>query len=153
MTANEFATLLDARHTGTRKWQARCPAHKDRSPSLSIAEGNDGRVLIRCWAGCDTEAVLKAAGLRMGDLFAGPPPTPEQVRKSSLERTQCDDEAQRRRAAHAVACDRLHKLEAVCDALGARFARQPDSDALEELFNAALEKLRVAEAAETELRA
>jgi hypothetical protein len=48
---------------------ARCPAHQDRTPSLSIRQGDDGRVLLHCWAGCGTEAVLDALGLEWGDLF------------------------------------------------------------------------------------
>ena len=32
-------------------WQARCPAHDDRNPSLNIAEGDDGRALLKCHAG------------------------------------------------------------------------------------------------------
>jgi putative DNA primase/helicase len=50
-------------------WMALCPAHADRNPSLSIDQGDDGRVLIKCMAGCDTEDVLQAAGLTMADLF------------------------------------------------------------------------------------
>jgi hypothetical protein len=48
---------------------ARCPAHDDRRASLSIAEGEDYRVLLTCFAGCKTEDVVKAAGLTMRDLF------------------------------------------------------------------------------------
>jgi hypothetical protein len=46
-----------------------CPAHEDRLPSLSIAEGDDGRVLAHCHAGCPTQAVVEALGMRMSDLF------------------------------------------------------------------------------------
>ncbi len=152
MTARAVADLLHARPAGRGKWTAQCPAHRDRSPSLSIREGEDGKTLIRCWAGCSTEDVVKAVGLRMADLFAGPPPTAEQGRQIAQERDQRDAEARNRRAAHGAACDRLRKLEAVCDSLGERLARQPDSDAIAELFHAALDKLRAAEATETELR-
>ena len=76
---------FDARRTGTGRWIAHCPAHPDRSPSLSIAEGRDGRVLVRCWVGCDLKTVLKSAGLSMSSLFpSGPAPTPEQ--RARLER-------------------------------------------------------------------
>jgi len=50
-------------------WTARCPSHEDRRPSLSVAEGDDGRALVRCFAGCPTEAVVSALGLRMSDLM------------------------------------------------------------------------------------
>ena len=52
-------------------WTARCPAHDDRSPSLSVGTGSDGRVLLRCHAGCEPEAVVGALGLTLADLFAG----------------------------------------------------------------------------------
>lgn len=48
---------------------ARCPAHDDRHPSLSISEGRDSRVLLRCWAGCKTGDVVVAMGLTWSDLF------------------------------------------------------------------------------------
>ncbi|KUH99268.1 AAA family ATPase [Mycobacterium sp. IS-3022] len=47
---------------------ARCPAHDDRSPSLSIT-GTDSRVLLHCHAGCDTDDVLAAMGLTYRDLY------------------------------------------------------------------------------------
>lgn len=50
-------------------WAALCPAHDDRMPSLSICE-RDGRILINCHAGCTAEAVCKAAGIEMSDLFS-----------------------------------------------------------------------------------
>jgi hypothetical protein len=51
------------------KGAARCPAHEDRSPSLSFAEGADGRVVLFCHAGCEPEAVVRALGLSWSDLF------------------------------------------------------------------------------------
>lgn len=51
------------------RYVARCPAHDDKSPSLSLARGEDGRALVRCWAGCETRDVLAAVGLEMRDLF------------------------------------------------------------------------------------
>jgi len=50
-------------------WLARCPAHDDHRPSLSINEGSDGRVLLRCHAGCPVEEVVRALALDMRDLF------------------------------------------------------------------------------------
>lgn len=51
-------------------YMANCPAHNDRTPSLSIRMGRDGRVLIKCWAGCSTESVIDALGLSWRDLFS-----------------------------------------------------------------------------------
>ncbi|MFZ2872977.1 MAG: DUF3987 domain-containing protein [Phycisphaerales bacterium] len=50
-------------------WSARCPAHEDRSPSLSIGVGTDARVLLHCHAGCPVEAIVGMLGLAMKDLM------------------------------------------------------------------------------------
>ena len=50
-------------------WTARCPAHDDKGPSLAIRELDDGRVLLHCFAGCETQSVLGAMGMDMTDLF------------------------------------------------------------------------------------
>ena len=67
------ATLLDrlqgVRATGLGQWTARCPAHADRSPSLSVRELADGQVLVHCFAGCGAAEVLAAVGLEFGELF------------------------------------------------------------------------------------
>jgi len=48
---------------------ARCPAHEDKSPSLTIRELDDGRVLLHCFGGCSVHEVLDAVGLDMAALF------------------------------------------------------------------------------------
>jgi len=58
------------RPNGTDRWRACCPAHGGSNPSaLSIGLGNNGAVLLRCWSGCDAEAVVDALGLEIADLF------------------------------------------------------------------------------------
>lgn len=54
-------------------WMARCPAHDDRKASLSIGEGQDGRALVCCQAGCATADVLATRGLTMADLMPEQP--------------------------------------------------------------------------------
>ena len=70
-----FERLLDSlegvRKTG-KNYLARCPAHSDKTPSLSLTELDDGRVLIKCFAGCDTFEILSAVGLSLSDLFPNP---------------------------------------------------------------------------------
>jgi len=51
------------------RWIARCPAHDDKDPSLSVNEGDDRRVLIHCHAGCSLEQILSKLRLQMRDLF------------------------------------------------------------------------------------
>lgn len=50
-------------------WTARCPAHADKSPSLAVREGEDGRVLLHCFGGCSTADVVASISLDMTDLF------------------------------------------------------------------------------------
>lgn len=50
-------------------YKARCPAHPDKSPSLSIREGDNKRVLIKCFAGCPYEKVMLALNLDPSDGF------------------------------------------------------------------------------------
>ena len=46
-----------------------CPAHQDRSPSLSLSQGDDGRILLFCFAGCKIDDICSAIGLEVKDLF------------------------------------------------------------------------------------
>ena len=62
MTAEFIAHRLGARRSG-HGWSGRCPAHQDRSPSLSITE-KDGRVLVHCHAGCEQRDVIDALRAR-----------------------------------------------------------------------------------------
>lgn len=68
-------------------YSCRCPAHEDRSPSLSIGQGDDGRVLLTCHAGCRLDAVLAAMALEPCDLFSvatsHSPPRPAPRRAAS----------------------------------------------------------------------
>jgi hypothetical protein len=63
-----LAKLPGAKKSGKR-YLARCPAHDDRKASLSISEGDDGRALLNCFAGCGPPAILAALGLTWADLF------------------------------------------------------------------------------------
>lgn len=68
-TETLISRLERVKRTGAGRYQARCPAHADRGPSLSIRELDDGRVLMHCFAGCDTHSVLSALGLSFDDLY------------------------------------------------------------------------------------
>lgn len=59
MNAESIAKALGGRKAGGG-WTARCPAHDDRAPSLSIREVEDNKVLVHCHAGCDQERVIAA---------------------------------------------------------------------------------------------
>ena len=61
MTAEEIARVLNGHKVGSG-WMARCPAHDDRNPSLSLCDTNDGKILVHCHAGCDQRTVIAALG-------------------------------------------------------------------------------------------
>lgn len=73
-------TLLDrldnVKPRGEGQWLARCPAHDDRSPSLSVRECDDGRVLVHCFAGCPADDVMAAVGLSLRHLYPDAPSRP-----------------------------------------------------------------------------
>ena len=73
MTGEELVSRLERVKRSGTGWTARCPAHDDRTPSLSIDEGDDGRLLLKCHAGCATEAVVAALGLTLADLSPDTP--------------------------------------------------------------------------------
>ena len=62
-----LARLDGARQIGPDRWVARCPAHQDRTPSLSIRVTND-RILLFDFGGCEVSAILSALGLRWRDI-------------------------------------------------------------------------------------
>ena len=72
MTTHEVLTRLQSVARNGEGWKAKCPAHEDPAPSLSIREGIDGRTLLNCHAGCSAEAIVAATGLTLNDLFAAP---------------------------------------------------------------------------------
>ncbi|MGH8133953.1 MAG: DNA primase [Steroidobacteraceae bacterium] len=70
MSAAKLIDRLERiKQTAPGRWLARCPAHEDRSPSLSVRELDDGRVLVNCFAGCGAVDVLDALGLEWSALF------------------------------------------------------------------------------------
>jgi hypothetical protein len=74
MIADNFLSQLEGvKRIGADRWLARCPAHDDRRPSLSIREMDGEKVLVHCWAGCSVGDVLGSVGLAMDTLF--PPRT------------------------------------------------------------------------------
>lgn len=61
--------LEKVKPTGPGRWIACCPSHDDKSPSLSIRETEDGKILLHDFAGCSASDVVAALGLSLSDLF------------------------------------------------------------------------------------
>lgn len=70
MIANLLSSLDKVKQTAPNSWVACCPAHDDKSPSLSIKDDN-GAVLFHCFGGCDSNSILTAAGLKWRDILPG----------------------------------------------------------------------------------
>ncbi len=93
---DDLLSRLDkVRQTGDGRWAACCPGplhnHGDRHPSLSIALGDDGRVLLKCHTGCGVSEIVAAVGLTLSDLFPPRPatyagPTPGHQRQKISDR-------------------------------------------------------------------
>ncbi|MHB1188755.1 DNA primase [Thiobacillus sp.] len=83
MSADTLLSRLDGvKRTGQGRWMARCPAHQDKRPSLSVRELDDGRVLVHCFSnGCSAHEIVSAAGLEISDLFPPRPDDPAQFGK------------------------------------------------------------------------
>ncbi|HEY5160604.1 MAG TPA: hypothetical protein VII83_05975, partial [Gaiellaceae bacterium] len=64
-----LARLTGVKQTGPSKWMARCPSHKDDTVSLGISEGDDGKVLLHCYARCETATIVADLKLTMSDLM------------------------------------------------------------------------------------
>jgi putative DNA primase/helicase len=93
MTAETIANALGGRKAGAY-WIARCPAHDDRTPSLSIREGDGGKLLVHCHAGCEQAQVI--AALRGRGLWPSvdrhcEKKIPQQMHQFAHDRTDRDD--------------------------------------------------------------
>lgn len=70
MNIEELASVFHgAKKTARGEYVARCPSHDDHSPSLAIGEGQDGRILLKCFAGCGIMEILDAVGLKISDVM------------------------------------------------------------------------------------
>ncbi len=69
MDVHDILSRLQGVNGGGGQWSARCPAHDDKRQSLSISQGKDGQVLLKCHAGCTVESITSALGIEVKDLF------------------------------------------------------------------------------------
>jgi hypothetical protein len=70
MTPEMFVNRLkNVQKKGERKWLCSCPAHADSDPSLAVTATNNGKILLKCFAGCSAMDVVQSIGLKLEDLF------------------------------------------------------------------------------------
>ena len=84
---------------GNHQGMCRCPAHKDKTPSLHVSEGANGKVLLKCHAGCSQEAVIRAL---KGRGLWGPSPQQQQQRQRDWD-MQEDQQKEHERWRKAIA--------------------------------------------------
>ena len=108
MTLDELLPRLDSiRQRGNGRWSVRCPAHTDKSPSLSVSEGAKG-VLLKCWAGCTLTEICRSLGIEQRDVFFDAlDSNPARRREAAQQR----DRQRRERERHD------HQQDALIDAL------------------------------------
>lgn len=76
MTVESLLSRLEkVRKTGPQTWTAKCPAHQDKTPSLSVRELPDGMVLVHCHALCGIDRIAQALGIELDELFPEKPST------------------------------------------------------------------------------
>lgn len=117
------AALLDhlkgVRRCGPNRWVASCPAHEDKTPSLSIRELDDGRLLVHCFGkDCSFEDIVAGAGVDVAEMFPPAPPRAEGYRRDRRPFLPADvfQIAKHEIAvASLIACD-MHARKAVSDA-------------------------------------
>lgn len=109
MTVEELLPRLDAVRRSSRGYEARCPAHEDKSPSLAIKEGERG-LLVKCWAGCTLDEVTAAIGLRVADLFFDAVDT-RTACQSRIQRTQARQRQTRRNEVDGFSVDALREAD------------------------------------------
>lgn len=69
MTLDDLLPRLESvRERGNGRYVARCKAHADKNPSLSVSEGEKG-ILLKCWAGCTVAEICRGLGIEQRDLF------------------------------------------------------------------------------------
>lgn len=97
---------------GTKgRWTACCPAHGDKSPSLAIRQLDDGRILLKCFAGCSAYEVVSAVGMDMQDLF------PSETKLGYTSETQ--SQKSERRPFYAADLLKIIQFEAVLTSVAA----------------------------------
>lgn len=104
-----LSQLPHVRQSG-RGWIALCPAHDDRSPSLSVGEADDGKILLHCFAGCQYLDILEALGLEKTQDFA--PTTP---RKPKFDWRRMSQDLEFASESHWLRAESIFKVARQCD--------------------------------------
>ena len=111
MTFDSFISLLDGVKQTRRGWEFQCPAHADQHPSGAVTVGKDGRILVKCWAGCTAAEITGAMGLRLADLFPDSKKDPAKIRREQRKREKRKTAVERARHDVRARLDALREAE------------------------------------------
>lgn len=84
LSLDEILLALHSVQKAGANWKARCPAHDDRTASLSVTQGDSGNILLKCFAGCSYKDIVTALGFTTQQLF---PPSPQPFGQKHLVAT------------------------------------------------------------------
>lgn len=87
------ANRLPAPRLTDRGYEACCPAHDDRDPSLGIRVGEDQPMVVNCQTGCEPEAIAEALGIDYKDFFDEGTPEYDGALQKELQRQRVQQEA------------------------------------------------------------
>lgn len=119
MTFTDILTFFPSARKNGVGYVTHCPAHDDKHPSLRVGEGDDGRTLLKCFAGCETANIVAALGLTLADLF------PEPIHRAGLQvgrlyQERAESDERRTRATIAGLAERKRLSEQFLLELGLR---------------------------------
>jgi len=143
MTGEALVSRLDRVKQTGKGWTAKCPAHADQTPSLSVQEGDRG-ILIRCWAGCTLESICKALGISQRDLFYDAPDTDrETIRQRQVERQQREARKKRIEYSRSLTTDTRREAEKFLSHCRGLDPSTLSSDKFDSLMNTVCDALTV----------
>jgi hypothetical protein len=111
MILEDLLSLLQGVRRSSRGWIGRCPAHADQSPSLSIHEGDDQRILLHCFSGCTALEMCTALRLSLADLFPANKKPAHQIQHESRQRQAAHVAQAQQQHARGLALDVLRQAE------------------------------------------
>jgi putative DNA primase/helicase len=102
-----LSTLHNPRRLSDGSYQARCPAHKDKAPSLNVRLSPTGRILLKCYAGCSAESICAASGI---PLFADAKARPLTPAEREEQRRQMEESERIKRETQAATAQKARKV-------------------------------------------
>jgi len=142
MTPTEIARLLHGRRYAKGRWFAKCPAHREKTGSLSITDMGGGRTRLHCFGGCDQRSVIDALGWKWSDLTTESKIDPEIMRRYAEDEAKRKAQKETRTRLLWEARKRLEFWERRVQVLGRSLMKWPEIDSTARDFNRAIAMTR-----------